>query len=192
MKSMSPFDWALRPLKKYATFSGRASRAEFWWFFLFILIAYVAFWIVMMTVVGGFAASQSQPSLGVIGLFGAGSVFMLLFWIALLLPTIAVQVRRLHDTNRSGWWLGAFYLVYVVYMMLMLGTLGSAMGSAMGETGDPTAGNGGLFAGAGIVAIVMFVYMIVMLVFYCLPGTRGPNRFGPDPYGPEDVADVFA
>jgi uncharacterized membrane protein YhaH (DUF805 family) len=49
----------------------------------------------------------------------------------------------------------------------------------------------GLAAGTGIFALVMMVYAIVLLVFYCLPGTRGPNRFGEDPYG-ADVGEVFA
>ena len=48
-----------------------------------------------------------------------------------------------------------------------------------------------LFAGAGVLGLVMFVYMIVLLVFYCLPGTSGANRFGDDPYG-ANVEEVFA
>lgn len=64
---------------KYADFSGRASRPEYWWFILFI-------------VVGGLAISSISRELG--GLFTLGT----------LLPSIAAAARRLHDTNRSGWW----------------------------------------------------------------------------------------
>lgn len=72
-------------LSKYAGFSGRARRSEYWWFFLFnIIVSIVA------TVVDA----------------ALGTAFVaLLVSIALLLPGIAVGVRRLHDTGRSGWWL---------------------------------------------------------------------------------------
>ena len=72
-------EWYLGPLKKYAEFSGRASRKELWLFYLFNILVY-------LVLVSIFAP------VGVIYAFGT--------W----LPTIAVQVRRLHDKNRSGWW----------------------------------------------------------------------------------------
>lgn len=114
---------------------------------------------------------------------------MVLVWLAFLLPTLAVQVRRLHDTNRSGWWLGGFYLVYVIYLVFMFGVMSPAIRSAAsGNTPPPSPA----FAiGIGILGLVMFVYAIGLLVMYCLPGTRGPNRFGDDPYG-ADVEQVFA
>jgi uncharacterized membrane protein YhaH (DUF805 family) len=73
-------------MSKYATFSGRASRAEFWWFYLFsVLLGWGA------TLVG-------------VALFGDGSVAInLVVWLVLFLPSSAVYVRRLHDTGRSGW-----------------------------------------------------------------------------------------
>jgi uncharacterized membrane protein YhaH (DUF805 family) len=64
---------------KYADFSGKASRSEYWWFVLFILLV-------------SMAASVISPKLSA------------LFTLATLLPSIAVAARRLHDTNRSGWW----------------------------------------------------------------------------------------
>ena len=64
---------------KYADFTGRASRAEYWWFMLFILLV-------------SLAASTISPVLS--GLFS----------LATLLPCLAAATRRLHDTNRSGWW----------------------------------------------------------------------------------------
>ena len=65
--------------RKYADFTGRASRPEFWWFVLFLFVA------------GIVAATIHQALYWV-------------FWLATLLPAIAVTARRLHDTNRSGWW----------------------------------------------------------------------------------------
>jgi uncharacterized membrane protein YhaH (DUF805 family) len=74
---------------KYATFEGRAGRSEYWWFYLFtVLLNWGA------GLVGAIVLDQSTK-----GIFG------LLVSIALLLPSLAVGARRLHDTGRSGWWL---------------------------------------------------------------------------------------
>ncbi|MDB9865789.1 DUF805 domain-containing protein [Candidatus Thioglobus sp.] len=73
----------LQPYKKYAVFSGRASRKEFWFFHLFYIIGFI----VLMSIQGMFD--------------GAG---VSLFWILVnIIPQTAVGVRRLHDTNKSGW-----------------------------------------------------------------------------------------
>jgi uncharacterized membrane protein YhaH (DUF805 family) len=78
--------WYLEGLKKYAVFSGRARRRAYWMFVLFnVIIALV---------------------IGIIeGLVGSPGVVAILYSLAVLIPGIAVAVRRLHDTNRSGWWL---------------------------------------------------------------------------------------
>ena len=78
--------WYLDVLKKYAVFSGRARRKEYWMFFLFNLI--IAF-------VLGFIE----------GLLGSPGIIGILYSLAVMIPGIAVCVRRLHDTGRSGWWL---------------------------------------------------------------------------------------
>ncbi len=67
-------------LTKYATFSGRASRSEFWWFYLAQIIIY------------GIASSVSE-------------VVYAVAFLLLLLPSLAVQVRRVHDTGHCGWWI---------------------------------------------------------------------------------------
>jgi len=89
---MSPIDWATRPLKKYADFSGRAPRAEYWWFYLLIIIGYVI-------------ATILDSTLGFTGAVGPYGVIMAVFALAMLIPSIAAGIRRLHDTDRSGWWL---------------------------------------------------------------------------------------
>ena len=187
---MSPIDWAMRPLKRYAQFSGRAPRAEFWWFFLALMVVYFVVWFIFGAVVGGAAASQTEPSAGMLGAFGAAGIILALFWLAVLIPTIAVQVRRLHDTGRSGWWLGGFYLLYAVYLVLTVGVLGSVMRASM-EGGAAPQPSGAMFVGAMAFGLAFFVYAIALLVFYCLPGTKGANRYGDDPYG-NNVEEVFA
>jgi uncharacterized membrane protein YhaH (DUF805 family) len=186
MQNLSPIAWAIRPFKRYAEFSGRSSRAEFWWFFLAVFLLYIVMsFLFFGAMASSLATAESNPSIGMLSAIGVGGILVGLFWLALLIPSIAVQVRRLHDSNRSGWWLGAFYLLYAVYLALMFGVAGSVMSAAS------TGGDTGMFTGIMILGFVMFAYMIVLLVFYCVPGTKGPNRFGDDPYG-ADVGEVFA
>ncbi|MEG2806008.1 DUF805 domain-containing protein [Stenotrophomonas sp.] len=85
----------LIPLTRYAQFEGRASRKEFWMFYLFVML---------VTIVGyiGMGIGASMESNAVVMLFGA---VLGLFSLAVLVPSIAVTVRRLHDTDKSGWFL---------------------------------------------------------------------------------------
>ena len=161
---MTPIDWATRPLKKYADFTGRAPRAEFWWFYLGTLVAYLVAMIV--------------DSLVGIELLGPYGLFTLLIAVALILPGLAATVRRLHDTNRSGWWV----LIAVVPYFIM----GVMMGRSM-ASGD-TAG----MASAGLVGLIALAGGIAMIVFMVLPGNKGDNRFGPDPDAGESGAAIAA
>ena len=85
-------NWYLEVLKKYAVFSGRARRKEYWYFFLFNIIISIVLAIIDR-VTGSFSAEAGMGLLG--GIYS----------LAILIPGIAVSVRRLHDTERSGWWL---------------------------------------------------------------------------------------
>src|SRR4051794_38300150 len=84
--------WYLDALKKYAVFSGRARRKEYWMFLLINILISVAL-IAIDSLIGTFS-----PQTGVGLLQG-------LYALAVLIPSIAVIVRRLHDTGRSGWWI---------------------------------------------------------------------------------------
>ncbi len=85
-------NWFVFALKKYADFSGRARRSEYWYFVLFYILIYIGLTIIDV-VTGAFS-----DSLGLGLLTG-------IFSLAMLIPSISVTVRRLHDTDRSGWWL---------------------------------------------------------------------------------------
>ena len=90
-------------LGKYATFSGRAPRSEFWWFTLAVIILSIIVSIIDGAVVApmlGFEAFAEE----------AGEPLRVIESLALLLPSLAVAVRRLHDIDRSGWW----YLIIIV------------------------------------------------------------------------------
>jgi uncharacterized membrane protein YhaH (DUF805 family) len=107
----------------WRTFSGRAGGTEYWWFVLF------------GTIVFGLASLLDHAA------FGRDALFWAICTIVLLIPYAAVAVRRLHDTDRSGWWL-----------LLAFVPLGN----------------------------------IVLLVWFCMPSTSGPNRFGPMPIAISD------
>jgi len=77
-------------LRKYTVFEGRAPRGEYWWFFLFNLLIMIGLTILDETIFG------SGETMGVL---------TSLYTLAVLLPSLAVGVRRLHDTGHSGWWL---------------------------------------------------------------------------------------
>ncbi len=79
-------DYYISAIKKYAVFEGRAPRAEFWYFILFNTIISIVISII----------SAIIPK--------TGSALSALFLLFLVIPGISVTVRRLHDTNRSGWW----------------------------------------------------------------------------------------
>jgi len=85
-------NWYFEVLKKYAVFSGRARRKEYWFFALFNLLITIAL------AFADTALGTVNPQYG-IGMIGA------VYSLAVLIPSIAVTVRRLHDTDRSGWWL---------------------------------------------------------------------------------------
>ncbi|GAB5375158.1 MAG: DUF805 domain-containing protein [Acuticoccus sp.] len=106
---------------RFATFSGRASRAEYWWAILFNVLVGVVLSVIDSII--GLGRSMGDYEL-------LGGLYSLIT----ILPCVAMSVRRLHDIGRTGWW---------VFIILL-----------------PVIG------------------FIVLLVFHCIRGTEGPNRFG--------------
>lgn len=147
-------NWMILPLKRYADFQGRSRRTEYWMFVLFMLICYVVLGLVA-GLLGGFsgttASTTSSAAVAATGfgfLTGPMLVLLGLFALAMFIPSLAVQVRRFHDQDKSGWF-------------VLLGLI-------------PYAGG------------------LIILVFMCLEGTKGTNRFGADPKNPEgDLTSVF-
>ena len=163
----SPVEWALTPLKKYAQFSGRAPRAEYWWFYL----GYIIFAVVLNMLTG---ISELFGLLGIL-------------YLGLVIPMIAVGVRRLHDIDRTGWWLLAPILPYAIgFAMIFPAMMSGAAGSA----------NPFNMTGLGVASIFLLLGLAMALtvfIFSLLPGTKGPNRYGPDPYGEqENLEAVFS
>lgn len=102
-------NWYFEVLKKYAVFSGRARRKEYWIFFLFnVIIAFV------LGFIDGIIGLAGKSGIGLGPLSG-------LYVLSTLIPGIAVAARRLHDTNRSAWWLllGLVPLINLVLLIFM-------------------------------------------------------------------------
>jgi uncharacterized membrane protein YhaH (DUF805 family) len=91
--------------RQYATFTGRARRSEFWFFYLFYLLAYGGVYTVgLVVVLAGADPVTGEPSGAAAVVGGILVVAAVLFALAVVVPTLAVTVRRLHDTGRSGFW----------------------------------------------------------------------------------------
>ncbi|MCH9660824.1 MAG: DUF805 domain-containing protein [Bacteroidetes bacterium] len=101
--------WKKVVFKNYANFEGRARRSEYWYYTLLNIIIVVPLAFLIGFVGGG--AGEDSP------IFYIGLGLLLLIALALLIPSIAVAVRRLHDTNKSGWW----YLLGVIPLVSYIG-----------------------------------------------------------------------
>ena len=103
------WDWYMQVLKKYADFSGRARRKEYWFFVLWYLIITIILAIID----------------AVLGLrIGNAGVLQSLYALALLIPSLAVGARRLHDIGRTGWWLliGLIPLIGLIVLLVFFFT----------------------------------------------------------------------
>jgi len=99
-------------LAKYANFSGRASRSEFWWWTLaYIIIIFIA-GVIDSAVIVPVLGIEAAARVGGLPLFAIASL-------ALFIPSIAVAVRRLHDQDRSGWWLLIMFVPIIGYLFLL-------------------------------------------------------------------------
>jgi uncharacterized membrane protein YhaH (DUF805 family) len=109
--------WYLEAFRKYAEFDGRARRKEYWFFALFNFLAAMG----LMLVAAAIGALFGRDSKDVVGflLF----VPISLYWLAILIPSLAVTVRRLHDTGRSGWWWLISFVPFVGGIILLVFTV---------------------------------------------------------------------
>jgi uncharacterized membrane protein YhaH (DUF805 family) len=159
-------EWMILPYRRYFDFSGRSSRKEYWMFFLLWALAFVALGIGLIVAIAGSLPGLARGSVAPLAAAGIGFWILLavfgLFFLASLVPMIALQVRRLHDLNLSGW----YYLAYFVGGLILdqVPNVGSSLNSLLG---------------------------IGWIVLNCMAGTRGANRYGEDPLDPVS-AEIFA
>ncbi len=151
-------EWMLMPLRRYADFSGRSRRKEYWMFALLNLIIYVVLYSIMLAAMApsiSDAAMQAQagmdpiePSAGMMAGIGIVGMILLVYALAVFIPSLAVTIRRFHDQDKSGWFI--------------------------------------------LLGLIPFVGGIILLVFMCLEGTRGDNRYGPDPKMADNIGETFS
>ena len=136
---MTYIDWMFLPLKRYADFSGRSQRVGYWMFSLFNLLLFGGLFLI-----GGLVGAFDERGGNILGMIVIGLIIVTI--LAVIVPTIAVTVRRFHDQDRSGW----FYLL----------------------------------------SFAPYVGGLILVVFMCIDGTPGSNRFGLNPK--TGGADIFS
>ncbi len=162
-------------LREYASFSGRATRREFWWWVLAIIAGYFA------------VSAVSIVASLLIGF----SLLTEIFLLVVALPTMAVTSRRLHDINRSGWWQLAWYTLVALAAALSIG-IGSWIGLLRAkekywgvmEFEDAIRTPEFLISlTMGIVIAIVLCAPLVIggIIFMAREGQSGPNHFGFDP-----------
>lgn len=154
--------WFLKCIRNYVNFSGRARRTEFWYFILFSCLLLIV-----------------AMALDVVCFNTPYGVFYLVVALFLFLPQLAVSARRLHDTGRTSKWLLWNYLALLVWAVAALVLSGL---SAFAGGRDASAWFLIVLCGG---CVLFFIWEIVFLVWFCLPGTPGENRYGPDPKQPD-------
>ena len=133
--------------QKYADFSGRASRSEFWWFTLFRVLLLLLLLIPVL-----------------------GFIILPIIYLLLLLPSLSVTARRLHDVNRTGWW-------------MLLPFLG-LVGAVISLISEPVA--------AVVIVLGVIAGVVTLLVFLIQPSDPGFNLYGPNPLQPEQGMETLA
>lgn len=144
--------------QNYANFKGRARRSEYWFITLFLLLTNLAAAVIDLAILQGdverFVAN------------GGGGIVGLVWLLATIVPAVAVLVRRLHDTGKTGWWLAGLYIpVALLTGLSILGDMESLQTLVV----------------IGVLAVVAFVVNIVILVFTVLDSTPEENQYGASP-----------
>ena len=163
---------ASRFWRKFAVFSGRASRSEYWWWALIAFVISMVLQLVGSLVSGGgFFLDPADAGLNIRQVL-LPAVPSLVWSLATVVPTLAVTVRRLHDTNRSGWWYLLVLPTLVALVPLVYGVLALTADQLGG--GDVSGAAVGALIGALVLFLIGGIGGLVVLVFCIL---------GPDPRG---------
>ena len=130
-------EWMLLPLRRYAEFSGRSRRKEYWMFFLFVFLVYAVFGGLMFSAIWPAVTTGSTVPWGEMNAVGwLGLIILVVFTLAIFIPGLAVTVRRFHDRDMSGWWylgfavlgqipkIGGLFSVAMLVLMALPGTPG--------------------------------------------------------------------
>jgi uncharacterized membrane protein YhaH (DUF805 family) len=133
----------LEPLRKFAVFEGRARRSEYWLFALFQFLVIVGF-VVIASIGYALMGGHQNPAADLV--LGLATLLLVLFSLALILPALAVTVRRLHDSDKSGWWLLISFIPLGSFVILIFTLMDGTPGpnrygdDPKGRPGPPGAG----------------------------------------------------
>lgn len=160
--------------QKYASFSGRARRKEFWLFILATIILGIISQIIEATAGLYYLVADIIPV----------GILTTLLSLALLIPSTAVAVRRLHDTNRSWFWLLMIYLpgLFFLFFSAIIPLVAQSLITEESNLYVTLISIIGMTAALSIpMLVIQLVGTIWLLVLFMLKGTAGENHFGPDP-----------
>jgi uncharacterized membrane protein YhaH (DUF805 family) len=118
--------WYTDVIRRYTDFDGRADRPEFWWFSLINLIVSLVLWVIGIALIGGVSGGQ---------------ILAALYGLVTLLPVLGVDIRRLHDTNRSGWWIliSLIPIIGAIVLIVFLASRGTQGPNSFGPESPPRA-----------------------------------------------------
>ena len=109
-------EWMLMPLKRYADFSGRSRRKEYWMFTLGSVIVSV----ILYGIIGASIGLGNPEDTGSLALMSGAGIILLIFAVAIFIPSLAVQVRRFHDQDKSGWFILLNLVPYVGWIVVLV------------------------------------------------------------------------
>lgn len=153
--------------EKRLTFSGRASRSEFWYFHMFNVF-------VRCTIVVIFCYASNLLS-------NNFEIILIILLLTALNPNLSASVRRFHDINRSGWFVLWIYAFTIPFIILIILSAVPILNSILPK--DPLMTVFIAFVVASIISVVVSIYLTILL---SRKGTVGDNRFGPDPLQPRN------
>ena len=150
-------------LKKYAVFTGRARRAEFWYFYLFDLLIPIVLFAVYVVIFLIVLKMGNVKSLSIKSVMYPIRIILNFYSLMMIIPSLAVTIRRLHDTGRSGWFLLLFMAMFSTPLIVQFAPI--------------------LF----FLLITPLVGFIWFLIILCTDSYLGENMYGPNPKGQGSV-----
>ena len=163
----------------FFSFQGRINRAKLWLFIPIVIGIYIVYFLLFSVLFGGSMLAMLKGGPG--GLMAGGAslglsaILTCVLMLVIIFASVALTVKRLHDRNKSAWWLLVFWLIpFVINCAVfanMIGTLNDSAGAVPMTNPE--------FTVLRLISLVLTIWAFVEL--YCLRGTIGSNRYGADP-----------
>ncbi len=171
---------------KYATFQGRSRRSEYWWFSLFLTLLALVFFLPVILVSLWYSSEGIdvyETDMWPVVLSGLWALLGSLVFLALLIPSLTVQVRRLHDVGRSGWWLVGCLVASIVFEILAFCLLGTRYSDMIPLQEYREAFAVSTFGGVALslLGLINTFISIALIVFSLFDSHKGVNKYGPSP-----------